>query len=766
MTDEQTSTNKPAGDPLTGGPSDESLVDAGDFWATRNANAGPGQLAQTLEIESWYDEVEPPMLDGLLVANRGEIARRVFRSAHPQTKTIAVFSEPDRDSAHVRDADIAVALGGVTSTESYLDTGKVLAAAKRSGAAAIHPGYGFLSENPDFAQAVIDAGLIWVGPTPQSIRQMALKVQAKRIAAQAGVPLVPGAEISADATDSDLVTAANEVGFPLLVKASAGGGGKGMRAVSAADELIEAVAGARREAQNSFGDPTVFFERYLTGARHVEVQIFGDTHGNVVHLFERECSIQRRHQKIVEESPSPGATTATLDAMYVAAVSLAKEIGYVGAGTVEFLVFGQGAEQEFYFLEMNTRLQVEHPVTEAVTGVDLVAWQLKVAVGDELPLTQNEITRDGHAIEVRLYAEDPANDYLPSTGTLVGFDYVAEPISAPPRAREELSAEEGDEITPFYDPMIAKIISHSETRSEAARDLARNLRGRDIAGVTTNRDSLVAILESDPFAKGATPTDFLDLHPQLLSIPSTSEQAVESALIAASLTADLLAQSDAPWQSLAFPGWSNIAVVPNRRDWTYRRSGEAITKAVVTQYCGDGEGTVAVREGAPAAGWSSAIDGCDFTAELVFVEALGDAGLAEVTSDNGAGAWVELRLDLDGLLRSWIVTCSGGYVWVNDGVDSFTFERAPRFVDPDQAAAAGGPAAPVPGTIVSVEVANGEAVTEGQTLIVLEAMKMEHRITAAIDGVIDNVLVSVGQAVDAHQLLVTLTGEAETNEPA
>lgn len=786
MTDENTSdsnsgSNSSTNKSLVGGPDDESLVDAGDFWAKRNtepaqgatmesaAAADDGVTATVLESalrtaldNDWYTESEPPMLDGLLVANRGEIARRVFRSAHPQTKTIAVFSEPDRNAAHVRDADIAIALGGVTSTESYLDTAKVLEAAKRSGASAIHPGYGFLSENPDFAQAVMDAGLIWVGPTPDSIRKMALKVEAKRIAERAGVPLVPGAEISPDASDDELIAAATDVGFPLLVKASAGGGGKGMRAVDSAGQLLEAVAGARREAQNSFGDPTVFFERYLTGARHVEVQVFGDTHGNVVHLFERECSIQRRHQKIVEESPSPGATAETLDAMYTAAVSLTKEINYVGAGTVEFLVFGQGAEQDFYFLEMNTRLQVEHPVTEAVTGLDLVTWQLKVAVGDKLPLTQDEITRDGHAVEVRLYAEDPANDYLPSTGPLVGFDYIPEPISAPPRAREELSAEEGDEVTPFYDPMIGKIISHAPTRSEATHDLARNLRGRDIAGVTTNRDSLVAILESEWFAKGATPTDFLELHPELLSQPITTEAAVESALIAASLAADLLAQTGAPWRSLAFPGWSNIPVVPNRRDWEYNRAGDVVAKTVVTSYSADGAGAVAVRDGEPAAGWTGPIDGVAFATEVMFFEELDDAGLDPASTDGTVAAWVELRIDLGGLLRTWIVTQNGDYIWVNDGVDSFTFSSAARFADADQAAAGGGPAAPVPGTVVAVEVANGDVVVEGQTLIILEAMKMEHRITAAIDGTVDTVLVSVGQSVDAHQPLVTLAAQ----EPA
>ena len=326
-------------------------------------------------------------------------------------ETVAVFSEPDRGMPFVDEATYAVALGGMTSAESYLDAAKVLDAARRTGADAIHPGYGFLSENAEFAQAVADAGLVWVGPTPASMRAMALKVEAKRIAADAGVPLVPGAELAADVNDDDLLTTGEKVGYPLLVKASAGGGGKGMRIVRGAGDLVEAVQGAGREAASSFGDPTVFLERYLERSRHVEVQVFGDTHGSVVHLFERECSIQRRHQKVVEESPSPGATPATLERMYAAAVSLAAAIGYVGAGTVEFLVSGEGDAQEFFFLEMNTRLQVEHPVTEMVTGLDLVEWQIAVAQGEPLPLVQSDIERDGHAIEVRLYAEDPAHGY-------------------------------------------------------------------------------------------------------------------------------------------------------------------------------------------------------------------------------------------------------------------------------------------------------------------------------------------------------------------
>ena len=335
----------------------------------------------------------------LLIANRGEIAVRIARTARRMgIETVAVFSDADAGSVAVRSADVAVRLPGQTSAETYLRADLILDAARRTGADAIHPGYGFLSENPRFARAVLAAGLTWVGPTPEQIEAMALKVEAKQLAAKAGVPLVPGAELDADASGAAIDAAGREVGFPLLVKASAGGGGKGMRLVNDPVDLVEAVAAARREAASAFGDPTVFLERYLTNSRHVEVQVFGDTQGHAVHLFERECSIQRRHQKVVEEAPSPGATDATRSAMYAAATALTQEIGYLGAGTVEFMVSGQGDAQEFFFLEMNTRLQVEHPVTEATTGLDLVEWQLRVAQGEPLPLTQDQITRCGHAI--------------------------------------------------------------------------------------------------------------------------------------------------------------------------------------------------------------------------------------------------------------------------------------------------------------------------------------------------------------------------------
>ncbi len=719
-------------------PPEGEIVDASDFWSRRNQ---PGASAESTSPSR-------TAITRLLVANRAEIACRVFRTArHLGIETVAVFSDPDRSAAHVRAADVAVAIGGNTSTESYLDRLKILAAAARSGADAIHPGYGFLSENPDFAEAVIAAGLTWVGPTPESIRSMALKVEAKRLAAAAGVPLVPGAELAAESTDHEVVAAATEVGFPLLVKASAGGGGKGMRTVSAPDGVLEAVETARREALNSFGDPTVFFERYLTGARHVEVQVFGDTHGNVVHLFERECSIQRRHQKIVEESPSPGATTATLDRMYAAAVSLASEIGYVGAGTVEFLVFGEGAAQEFFFLEMNTRLQVEHPVTEAVTGINLVLWQLRVARGDALPLAQSDITRDGHAIEARLYAEDPANGYLPSTGKLIVFD--VDPLHAP-YCRDDSGFESGDEVSPFYDPMLAKIISHSSDRATATHVLAQNLRLREIAGVTTNRDSLVAILESPEFAAGATTTNFLDVHDRLLDQPLDDAATHNRLLLAATLGVDWLVGQDAPWATLAFNGWRNVAAVPQRRDWAVDGGPESVSRGVVWSPSSADAGMIEIREFTPDTGFSGQVTGARY--RVAGERAVSAAGESGVSGESG----VNLRLELDGVGRDYAVTSADGFVWVSDGRSCVTFRALPRFTDPDAAASAGGSVAPVPGTVVSVEVAVGDSVSEGQTLVVLEAMKMEHRITAAAAGTVTEVHVIPGASVDAHQVLVTL----------
>jgi propionyl-CoA carboxylase alpha chain len=647
----------------------------------------------------------------LLIANRGEIAVRIARTARRLgIETVAVHSDPDADSVAVRAADVAVRLPGQTSAETYLRADLILAAAERTGADAIHPGYGFLSENPGFARAVHEAGLTWVGPTPEQIEAMALKVEAKHLAAKAGVPLVPGAELDAEATEEAIASAGREVGFPLLVKASAGGGGKGMRLVQEAAELPESVAAARREAASAFGDPTVFLERYLTNARHVEVQVFGDSHGNAVHLFERECSIQRRHQKVVEEAPSPGATDETRAAMFTAATALTREIGYVGAGTVEFMVAGEGAAQEFFFLEMNTRLQVEHPVTEATTGLDLVEWQLRVARGEALPLAQDQITRCGHAVEVRLYAEDPANGYLPNTGTLELADW---PEAAD--IRVDTGVVTGSEISALYDPMIAKVIGAGPDRPTAAARLADYLAALPLVGLTTNRESLAAILREPDYLAGATTTDYLDTHPDVLA-PALPTDVRRRAMLAAAL-------SGRPGGGLVTAGWRNVRAVrefarvgaPDPVTLRWFRAGDALEVEVT--------------------------DGDPFTGETV------DAFPARVRPG---------RLEIDGVSVPHTVTVVGDVALVLVAGHSVPVRLLPRFDDASLGGGAAGPSTPVPGTVTIVDVAPGDAVTAGQTLVILEAMKMEHRITADSDGVVAQVLVQPGMSVDAHQVVVVL----------
>lgn len=648
----------------------------------------------------------------LLVANRGEIARRVFRTARAMgIQTVAVYSEADAEAPFVREADIAIGLRGSSSAESYLDVDQILAAVRLSGADAVHPGYGFLSENPDFAEAVMASGATWVGPTPDSIRAMALKVEAKRLAAAAGVPLVPGAEIG----DDDAEAMAEGVGYPLMVKASAGGGGKGMRIVESRGDLAEALASARREAAASFGDPTVFLERYLTASRHVEVQVFGDMHGNVVHLGERECSIQRRHQKIVEESPSPGLELRLAQPMYSAAVHLARSIGYVGAGTVEFIVAGSGDDQEFYFLEMNTRLQVEHPVTEMVTGLDLVEWQIRVARGEALPTL--DVQRCGHAIEVRLYAEDPARGYLPNTGRLDEFRF-------PDGVRVDSGVDRGSVVSAFYDPMLAKVIAHAADRRTATDVLALSLRGASIHGLVTNRDSLVAVLESDRFAAGETTTAFLDDEPSVLA-PQMPQEVHDRHL--AAIVGRAQADGAVP------PGWRNVPAVPEWVGLDPLDGGERVT--------------VAYRQS--RGGLSVGILPGDADRHVDTARDLGRVAVARTPS----GADVTLG----GVMAHCDVSTYADLVCVDDGMWSTQWREVPRFADLESEAGARGPSTPVPGTVTLIEVAPGDRVVAGQTLVVLEAMKMEHRITADSDAVVAEVLVTQGQSVDAHAVVIVLT---------
>lgn len=651
----------------------------------------------------------------ILVANRGEIARRVFRTARSMgIETVAIYSEPDSGAPFVDEADMAIPLRGATSAETYLDVAQVIEAIDRSGADAVHPGYGFLSENPEFAEAVIASGAVWIGPTPSSMRAMALKVEAKHLAASAGLPLVPGAELPPDVDAERCRAIAEDVGYPLLIKASAGGGGKGMRVVESPDQLGEALNSARREAGAAFGDPTVFFERYLIDSRHIEVQVFGDVHGNVVHLGERECSIQRRHQKIVEESPAPGIDRALAAQMHSAAVALAQTLSYVGAGTVEFIVWEDAGQQRFAFLEMNTRLQVEHPVTEMVTGLDLVEWQIRVSQGEDLPCEQDNVAASGHAIEVRLYAEDPAHGYLPSIGTVECFDMA-------PELRVDSGVEVGSTITTHYDPMLAKVIAHAADRPSTAAILARGLRRSRIHGVVTNRDSLVAIVESAPFLAGETTTGFLDSNPDVLS-PHLPDDVRRRHLAA-------VANAVAPPVDGVPRGWRNVPAVP-----------ELLT---VDRLGFDDAALVAVSAGR---------GGCRVSVLAPDADPYGGGESDAFHAEFGPGQAVVV----DGVRTICRTSSYDELICIDDGLWSTQWRLRPQFPDLTAQAAGAGPATPMPGTIVTVEVAVGDAVIEGQTVVVLEAMKMEHRITADLPGVVAEVFVSPGQAVDAHTVVVRI----------
>lgn len=489
------------------------------------------------------------MLKKCLIANRGEIAVRIVRACRDMgISTVAVYSDPDVDARHVRMADEAVGIGGPAPSTSYLDAEKLLAAALRTGADSVHPGYGFLSENADFAQAVIDSGLVWVGPHPDAIRKMGVKTAARAIMERAGVPLVPGFQVT-EASDAEFTREAARIGYPVMVKAAGGGGGKGIRVVRSAEELVPALVSARREAQKSFNDPRVFLERYIDSGRHIEVQILADQHGHKVHLFERECSAQRRHQKVIEESPSPLLTADQRLAIGRAGVAAAEAVGYVNAGTVEFIATPQG---EFFFLEMNTRLQVEHPVTELVTGQDLVQLQLRIAQGESLPFTQNDLTQRGHAVECRVYAEDPSNNFLPATGPVLKF---VPPDG--PGIRVDSGIQTGDSVTIHYDPMIAKIITSGSTREGAVSKMIGALRQTVVLGVSTNIPFLLNLLQHPAFTEGKVDTTFIDNH--LMELLTPTEDVDPMALIALALSEPSRLQSAAsvpPSDFDAFSPWN------------------------------------------------------------------------------------------------------------------------------------------------------------------------------------------------------------------
>jgi propionyl-CoA carboxylase alpha chain len=705
----------------------------------------------------------------VLIANRGEIAVRIARTCRELgLGTVAVFSDVDADALHVEVCDEGVRLGGATPAESYLRGDAVVAAALRVGADAVHPGYGFLAENAGFAQAVLDAGLAWIGPTPAAIEAMGDKLEAKRRMAEAGVPLVPGAELAADLdpASDEVARPGAEVGFPLMVKAAAGGGGKGMRVVERADELADAVAAARREAAGAFGDDRVFLERFVESPRHVEVQVLGDGHGNVVHLFERECSIQRRHQKVVEESPSPGIDDAVRDALGAAAVAAAKAIGYVNAGTVEFIAdeavlarrrAGEDLDprEAFAFLEVNTRLQVEHPVTEevvrvrsaagALEPVDLVRLQLLVAAGERLPFGQDDLVQVGHAIEARLYAEDPARGYLPATGTLHAF----EPATLP-GVRYDLGIRAGDTVSTFYDPLLAKVIAAAPTRREAAARLARALDRTVLQGTTTNRDLLVAVLRDQAFLAGDTTTAFLDerFGDEAARTFAPSAADVEAALIAAALAGAAGRRAAAPVLASLPAGFSNTAAF----DPEVRFEVAAAERRVRYRQERDGAWTVWLPSSTEAdAGASEAAPG-----RRVGLHAAGGDG--------------HLDLEIDGhRQRVRVVSADGGVGEGGAGRDlqvltasgRVELRELPRFPDAAGEEVAGATLAPMPGSVVTVAVETGQEVTKGALLVTVEAMKMEHRVTAPFDGTVAEVRVSAGQQVAADAVLVVVESGTE-----
>ena len=664
--------------------------------------------------------VQMAFLQKVLVANRGEIARRIFRTLREMgLATVAVYSDADRDAAHVQEADEAVRIGPASSTESYLDQEAVIAAAKAVGAQAIHPGYGFLAENARFAERCGEARLVFIGPTPEAIRHMGNKAEAKALAAKVGVPVLDG--FSLDNLDGEVIRQkAEKLGYPLLIKAAAGGGGKGMRVVSEPSDLDAALASAAREAEAAFGDGSLLVERFLASPRHVEIQILGDAHGRVLHLFERDCSVQRRHQKVFEESPSPAVDAELRVRMGEAAVALARAVGYRGAGTVEFLLEASG---DFYFLEMNTRLQVEHPVTEAVTGVDLVRLQIDVAQGLPLRFEQSDLELSGHAIEARLYAEDPQKDFVPATGTVSLWA-----VPELPGLRIDSGAEQGDEVGIHYDPMLAKVIAHGRDRAEALRRLHRGLSELALGGLVTNRDFLLAVLEHDAFRRGDIDTAFLDRHlPAASRVRSVDAEVLDLHAVAATLHLfNERRQGPSPVPAGIPTGWRN-----NR--WrSQEQAFEHANGRLIVRYVADRHDRFAIdivdSEGEPRT----------LTARLV--GARNDVLVAEVDG-------VRRRFRIGGSHRSLSVYGLGK-------VSELT--RVPRFPERQASAVAGGCAAPMTGRVVEVEVSEGDRVKTGDTLVVLEAMKMEHQFHAHADGVVQAVRVEAGQMVDPDEVLVVV----------
>ncbi|HRD10361.1 MAG TPA: biotin carboxylase N-terminal domain-containing protein [Mycobacterium sp.] len=664
------------------------------------------------------------MINKLLIANRGEIAARIIRTAREMDiATVALYSDADRDALHVRAADEAVHLPGTTPADTYLRGDLVLAAARRTAADAIHPGYGFLSENADFATACAEGGVVFVGPSPAAITAMGSKIAAKELMAGAGVPVLPGATVQSDGEidAAELGEAAAEIGYPILVKAAFGGGGRGMRIVSDAAELIDAVQSARREAASAFGDGTVFLEKFVESPRHIEVQIFGDRQGTVVHLGERECSIQRRYQKIIEEAPSTAVDPALRDELGRAAVAAGKALSYEGAGTVEFVMAPDGA---FYFLEVNTRLQVEHPVTEMVTGIDLVRAQLMVARGEPLPPEMLDTTPRGHAIEVRLYAEDVAAGFIPAAGMLRTLEFPSLP-----GIRVDTGFTSGALVSTFYDPMLAKVIGYGDTRAEACARVARALTESRVHGVATNRDLLVGILREPEFQAGAIDTGYLERHD-----PSRLMAAANNplALPVHAAVAALATQAERRTTTTVLPGlpsgFRTLHSAPQQVSFTFGDTDVEVTYRFE-------RGRVRVS-----------VDG--ETLDVVLF-----------------GATVDLvDAEIDGVRRRYRVLRDGLDVYVDSALGASALREVDRFPDPSSLTEAGSLVAPMPGAVVRVEVIEGARVTAGTPIIVLEAMKMEHMVKAPADGVVAAISVNTGDQVESGQVLAVVSAEISVEE--
>jgi acetyl/propionyl-CoA carboxylase alpha subunit len=651
------------------------------------------------------------MIRRLLVANRGEIARRLIRGAHAAgCEAVAVYAAGDASSPHVGEADAAVLLPGASLGETYLSAGALVGAAVAAGADALHPGYGFLSENPDLPEACAAVGVLWVGPSPEAMRVMGHKARAKELVAAAGVPILPSVVVAPGVDETALGTAGAKVGYPLLVKASAGGGGRGMRVVHEAGELADGVAAAQREAAAAFGSDEVFLERYLEAPRHVEVQVIGDTHGTVLHLLDRECSVQRRHQKVVEEAPATQVPDGIRHQMWDAAVAVAQAVEYVGAGTIEYLVDAGG----FYFLEMNTRLQVEHGVTELVTGLDLVGLQLAVAAGQPLPLSQSDVSATGHAVEVRLCAERPRDEYRPTPGTVT---FVRWPEG--PGLRTDRAIESGSIVSAAYDSLVAKLMAHGRDRAGAIGQLSRALRTLELDGLETNRELLEAVLDDAVFQSGEADVHYLDSRPDLrdAALPDDIRQR-HAVAAASSLTA---ARGSASLVPIPVAGWRNV--------------GRALHADALT----DAGGTLEVR----AAGLGE-------PARVRIDDEWREVGTAQVSD-----GVVDL-LTLDGLRRRYRVRLTARRADVNGPEGQSGFVLCSDDDVDECGGVAGECRAPLPGAVTKVLVAAGDRVTEGEGLVVLEAMKMEHTLRADGAGKVAGVHCAPGQQVDVHDLLVTV----------